>query len=358
MTSSQLPDLAPVGVHQSNKEKELILIYDDDAKTEIYTMHANHSFTKWDKQQTPRIVHFTSSAFDAKTNSLYLLDGGDRWEHVPGIIYKIDISNKSCKSTSQSFDNHDIFCMREYKFLCISNNKLAAYASLDVATTEAPSDVSVWDCNLNYISSHEKSVADIGSYMYGADAVVHVKNSEIAYLFGNMRTGERGQGSNGIMRRFTAGRIYVRKLLSSVAVSFMHSLVASAVVCTNDGRYIIILGGFYQRKERCANDIYYTDVEGQKIMKNVARCRSGDKMKEYVDKSFAVIPRHEVSDEMSVSGFIRNLWKEKGFDEIRYPPQYLIEIISGYYQNEMLYLFRGNNPVWMINTDEILKCMT
>ena len=56
-----------------------------------------------------------------------------------------------------------------------------------------------------------------------------------------------------------------------------------------------------------------------------------------------------------MDGFIRIVWKGNGLDGIGYPPDYLIQIIRQYYQNEMLYLFTTNDLVWKINTDDILN---
>ena len=67
----------------------------------------------------------------------------------------------------------------------------------------------------------------------------------------------------------------------------------------------------------------------------------------------AVIPDHKVMDDLCVNGFVKDIWKAKEFNNMRYPPHYLIQIMSKYYQNEVLLTF-DHDTLFVINTDYIL----
>ena len=68
----------------------------------------------------------------------------------------------------------------------------------------------------------------------------------------------------------------------------------------------------------------------------------------------AVIPRHKLLDEKYVIGYAWDSWKMDGFDTLRYPPRYLLQIMVKYYQTEMLHIMKENNIIWEINTDDVL----
>ena len=71
----------------------------------------------------------------------------------------------------------------------------------------------------------------------------------------------------------------------------------------------------------------------------------------------AVIPSNKMNEELTCFGFVRSLWQNKEFEHILFPPYYLIQIITFFYNKEYLHLIdvgMDNGNHWRIKVDEII----
>ena len=67
-----------------------------------------------------------------------------------------------------------------------------------------------------------------------------------------------------------------------------------------------------------------------------------------------VIVSNKYKHELSISGYIRNIWKNHAFDDMTYPPVYLIKIMESYYDLEEIHLF-WKYLHWKISVEDILN---
>lgn len=113
---------------------------------------------------------------------------------------------------------------------------------------------------------------------------------------------------------------------------------------THDEKFLIVLPETERNRE---THVHYMDIDGLKLRKSSVKVPGNI-------YNNVVISKHTMTDQKMVNGYVRNLWKNKQrFRTMRYPPQYLIQIIVKFCQNEMLYAKQGNN-IWKINVDDIL----
>ena len=99
--------------------------------------------------------------------------------------------------------------------------------------------------------------------------------------------------------------------------------------------------------------IFYIDTKDLSMKKSSIKISSG------FDKHVE-IPKHDLTDKMTVNGYVRNTWKRKKYKAVRYPPSYLLQIIVHYYQNEILYLFKQDSlakckAIEVLNIDDIVS---
>ena len=130
---------------------------------------------------------------------------------------------------------------------------------------------------------------------------------------------------------------------NKINVPFQHSLAISAIVMSEDGKYMIIIGGSIQVSwfsTKIVHDIYYLNTKTLDIKKSKIKIPNiGNNIS--WSRFDAVMPGHASSDKLTVEGYARAVWKGKGSENMRYPPSYLLQIIECYYKDEMVYLFYG-----------------
>ena len=68
-----------------------------------------------------------------------------------------------------------------------------------------------------------------------------------------------------------------------------------------------------------------------------------------------VVIGNKTSDEKTINGFIRALWNENEFEIMRYPPHYLLKIISRYYESQILYQIGYRKSLHCINMNDIQR---
>ena len=117
------------------------------------------------------------------------------------------------------------------------------------------------------------------------------------------------------------------------------------------GKYILLFGGEGARSNEF-DDIWIYCVVNGSFTKSTVKCPVKGAFKAFVITD-------ELKDELSVYGFIRNLWKVASISEHLFPPQYLIKIIDKYHHNEDVHVISGRHSHfgkhWKMNVFQILS---
>lgn len=142
-----------------------------------------------------------------------------------------------------------------------------------------------------------------------------------------------------------------------------------------DGHFLFICGGF---KKEMTEDIDDSDeTEAKEIWSRIKQSRIFVfhlvEMKIYecaiqmppaiAGPCHAICMKDEENDELTVNGFVRNLYKQEPFQKMQYPPNYLIKIIQNKYYNEYLHIIhisnetKNNSKQYKINTINILNAI-
>eukprot|EP01084_Bolivina_argentea_P305959 528605_1 len=133
----------------------------------------------------------------------------------------------------------------------------------------------------------------------------------------------------------------------------------------NGNKFVLIFGGLVRVKPNNlpfveihpSNDIYVLDTT-KMIIK-----RSKVQLPQCYRKYYkVVVPNSEINDELTSFGFVRKLWQKTEFNDLLFPPHYLIRLISLFYNNDYVHLinadytdkFKGWH--WRMKVDTILDC--
>ena len=97
-----------------------------------------------------------------------------------------------------------------------------------------------------------------------------------------------------------------------------------------NGQYILIFGGNSQPTSH--DDIYIYSVDDKTFKKSDIKCPEKEGY-------YAISVCDKKKDMLSTFGFVREQWKRCDIDNHLFPPQYLIQLMCKYYQNEDIHLF-------------------
>lgn len=122
---------------------------------------------------------------------------------------------------------------------------------------------------------------------------------------------------------------------------------------TKSQKYIFLLGGFCDFES--IDNIHFIDTKTWKIKQSEIKCPK-------ISKDFVAITIiNELKDELIAFGYCRDLWynkMKKEFEQIQFPPFYIIKFINNWYYNEWIYLIEYvSDPTnhWKIHTDDIIN---
>ena len=120
------------------------------------------------------------------------------------------------------------------------------------------------------------------------------------------------------------------------------------MVSTDNGRFVLIINATKTKTNIFIVDTKTLRTRESKMLLPKINDLSGFR---------AIIPTwHKLMDDQAVNGYVRQIWKYNDeFDNIQCPPKYLIQLIVMYYEQEILYVFQRNYPVWKVLVDEILN---
>ena len=136
-------------------------------------------------------------------------------------------------------------------------------------------------------------------------------------------------------------------LQKGLSCDFLSDNKPNLGIKSNDDKYIFLFGTSTINDHK---SIHFMDTNTRNIKTSKLLNPFGKKGMNIGD-IHAVIPKND----LRVNGYVKNLWNGKKFDNIRYPPHYLLQIIVKYYsKNGVIYLFRGNDMV-RLNIDDILE---
>ncbi len=113
-------------------------------------------------------------------------------------------------------------------------------------------------------------------------------------------------------------------------------------------QYVLLIGGTKDVWNQ-HDEIWIYSVRDQKFKNSSIKCPR-------IAAFDAVTINDTQMDEMTVYGFVRNIWKASEMSDHLFPPHYLVKIIIGYYLCEFIHLFeRKSGEHWRVNVFDIIS---
>ena len=129
------------------------------------------------------------------------------------------------------------------------------------------------------------------------------------------------------------------------------ALTGFGAVSVKNDKFIIVFAGVRdadKQERENMNDIFVINVESKKLVKCKIKCPTKGSVR-------VAVGNDKFKQELITYGFVRNLWKNKQFnDNMKFPPFYLINLIVSYDQQEEVYLF-WRYFGWRMSIDDLLK---
>ena len=319
-----------IAAHPGPNEQEMILICAINNKCyKIYTLSPKKGCIEWINEYLQNLKDFSmiQSAFDTKTNALYIL------LHDPfaasGTLLQINAISKSCKTYNNikiPAQSPQISVVNGTLYLFDFNSRFA------------------WNPNTNQFAQETKF-----PYPLSLPPYIFTKNK--LFLF--------NQDINANNLTIHSRNIFGDDPWNTFKMLNSGHFAYSEYVVTNDGKFIIILGSCKEVKSygygNCSHgyypqdDIHYFNTKTNKLYKsNLKLPYKWD----VTHRPVAVIRKYKLSDDLTVDGYVRNIFQEKEFKDMIFPPQYLVQIISRYYENGVLYVF-DKQRIYKLKLDDI-----
>lgn len=131
------------------------------------------------------------------------------------------------------------------------------------------------------------------------------------------------------------------------------------IVCSADGRHLIISGSFVFRNGISGFIVCNLNNDTVKARMSVMRCPDD------VRGGFHLLSmRDEKVEQMVTFGFVRNCFDSEELKDVRRLPRYIIELIAQWVEMEYIHLLREKKAQsqeeghWRSHIDHILKCCT
>ena len=344
MSTIKVPfSIVPLIIHQGINDREIVLIGHDFVHDiiKIYTLSPSNSkrWIKWKINSLPKMKHMITSAIDATNNTLYIIytQKNPQWSRTSKSKLLI-INTTTLSHTTYSTKIYDMAIDKLTTALTI-NGKLNIFNGYN-------NKHYIWN-NIQHKFIEQTHINPLPlprTYCSERHTIMYIPKIDTLFIF----------GSNGMTAKENHV-IYYRKMTETVwkckkKVENKCPVYDTSFVATDDGKYIIMAHGDFGGDTVKA---YYINTKTMKVMegsKEISlRARASTCYRD------SVIARHKCSDQVTINGFVRILWREDGFKEKRYPPQYLLQLIGKYYQNEMFYQIQCNKTILCINTDDILR---
>ena len=160
----------------------------------------------------------------------------------------------------------------------------------------------------------------------------------------------KGRGRNDIYFLNDKGKQWTK--LSDVKLpAKLRNLGITVVV---KGKCILLFGGEQDTEKGDhhpwvdSNEIYIFDIKLSKLRKSKMNCPLKGRPKAM---TFCK------ENELAVSGYLREQWKNNKLDSYKFPPQYLVKIMEHYYVTEWIHLIYNNFEMkhFKIRVVDILK---
>eukprot|EP01083_Nonionella_stella_P130294 395394_1 len=131
----------------------------------------------------------------------------------------------------------------------------------------------------------------------------------------------------------------------------------SVIVKSNNGQYIIFLGGQLNSLDS-TNAIYVYDVIGKCMSISSVKCPEENKLYK------GIIVCNEKADDLLTSGYIKECFNASQFENVQLLPRYIVKLIRQWISNEKVHLFSETFTIysscsgsahWKIQLDAILE---
>eukprot|EP01084_Bolivina_argentea_P260336 439615_1 len=298
--------------------------------SDISTIHfyncKNKTWNKYD--HSPPNVHFHTASLDEKNKILYVNDGLSN-------VYKIDLQNHQNEMIGSIINGQRSSSMViDGKFhIFIQARSFAKHM--------------IWDNNTNTFRSQSNPPYFSGSIGGECSHFCYIPSINCILKIG------------GIKQTKVHDRIYSYNCSTSswskLNITFPIPIYAShSIPC--DNRFLIIFG--VSSSNGAIRDIFVFDSQTMQVKKSKIKMP-------FFGQCQMVIPKsNKRNKNVILSGYVRNAWKNDSFNELIYPPLYLVDLMTTYYSNGYAYLMDTGFHVstqditrfYRIKVDSIFDC--
>ena len=208
--------------------------------------------------------------------------------------------------------------------------------------------------DLYHLASDEQYDADWDEIVDFTDnpAVIHVKSQNMLLLMGGSRfipsdIASETDCSLDTIRKYDISK---KKWFILNDLKLPQAMHGFSYAMTNDERYVILAAGWNDSGP--ISNLYVMDLKNMKIMESSVTfsvCL-------YSYDCPSVVMRNKLQDEIAVNGYVRRqLFNDKTFNVLPYPPLHLIKFICNWYVVEYFYLISNTKKMYQMRLDDIIN---